>query len=141
MGPFLFLVKFNFFNPFSNKKIPISFPIFFFMTRVKRGRGARRRRKKVLSLVKGSIGSSSLLFLISKQNIIKAIRQSYSGRREKKRKYRSFWIVRLNAIVRFYSLKYSSFLSYLRVNKYLVNRKILAQLAVLDPSVILSLIL
>jgi len=103
------------------------------MTRVKRGSVARRRRKKVLLITSGAIGSNSYLFRIAQQHAIKAIRYSYRGRRERKRFYRSLWLVRLNARLQVYGWNYSSFSSYLRQKNCLLNRKILAQIILYDP--------
>ena len=103
------------------------------MVRVKRGLVARRRRKKIFLIVKGVIGSNSHLFRIAQQHTIKAIRYSYRGRQERKRFYRSLWLVRLNARVQVHGWNYSSFLSYLHQKKYLLNRKTLAQMVVYDP--------
>jgi large subunit ribosomal protein L20 len=103
------------------------------MTRTKRGRVARKYRKKVLALAKGAIGSNFRLFRIAKQHTIKAIVYAYRGSRERKRQNRSCWLIRLNAEVRLYNWKYSSFFYYLRKKKCLLNRKVLAQLAIYDP--------
>jgi large subunit ribosomal protein L20 len=104
------------------------------MTRVKRGAVARRRRKKKNLAAAGAIGSNSNLFRIAQQHVIKAMRYSYRGRKERKRLYRSLWLVRLNSRVRVYGWNYSSFCSYLRQKKCLLNRKILAQLSIYDPA-------
>jgi large subunit ribosomal protein L20 len=103
------------------------------MTRVKRGAIARKRRKKILSVARGSIGSNSRLFRIAQQHVMKAARYSYCGRRNRKRSYRSLWTVRLNARVQIHGWNYSSFLSYLRQKKCLLNRKMLAQVCIYDP--------
>ena len=103
------------------------------MTRVKRGSTARKRRKKVISIVNSAIGSNSRLFRIAQQHTIKAIRYSYRSRREKKRCYQYLWLVRLNVRVKIYGWNYSSFFSYLRQKKYLLNRKTLAQIIIYDP--------
>jgi large subunit ribosomal protein L20 len=103
------------------------------MTRVKRGSVARKRRKKILLITSGAIGSNSRLFRIAQQHSMKAIRYSYRGRRDRKRLYRSLWLVRLNARLQIYGWNYSSFFSYLRQKKCLLNRKILAQIIFYDP--------
>jgi large subunit ribosomal protein L20 len=100
---------------------------------VKRGFVARRRRKKVLSLAKGAIGSNSQLFRIAQQHSIKSLLYRYRGRRERKRYFRLRWIVRLNARIRVYGKNYSLFISHLREKKCLLNRKILTQLFFFDP--------
>jgi large subunit ribosomal protein L20 len=84
-------------------------------------------------IAKGSIGSNSNLFRIVQQHVIKSIRYSYRGRRERKRLFRSLWLVRLNARVNIHGWSYSAFFSYLRQKKCLLNRKTLAQIVIYDP--------
>jgi large subunit ribosomal protein L20 len=103
------------------------------MTRVKRGSVSRQRRKNVLILAKGAIGSNSTLFRISQQHTIRSLRYACSCRRKRKRQYRSLWVVRLNAAVQLYGWNYSRFCYAIRRNKCLLNRKMLAQLAIFDP--------
>ena len=102
------------------------------MVRVKRGNVARKRRKKILQLAKGYRGAHSRLFRIANQQVMKALRYSYVGRKRRKREFRSLWIVRINAAVRETGLSYSSFISKLKKSEIGLNRKMLAQLAVLD---------
>ena len=111
------------------------------MTRVKCGKPARARRKRVLYLIKGSIGCCSRLFRMSKQNRIKAIRQAYFSRLQKKRRKRTLWTVRLNAAARIYGWIYSGFISTIRKKKFLRNRKILSYLVILDPLAFQSLLI
>lgn len=102
------------------------------MVRVKRGNVARKRRKKILKLAKGFRGSHSKLFRTANQQVMKALVYSYKGRKQKKRLFRRLWIVRINAAVRQHGLTYSKFISGLKKNNIFLNRKMLAQLAVLD---------
>nr|YP_009312905.1 Ribosomal protein L20 [Helminthora furcellata]SCW21159.1 Ribosomal protein L20 [Helminthora furcellata]SCW24019.1 Ribosomal protein L20 [Helminthora furcellata] len=104
------------------------------MTRVKRGNVARKRRKKILKLAKGYRGAHSGLFRTSKQQVMKALRYSYIGRKNKKREFRRLWICRINAAARLNSLTYSTFMYKLKKANIGLNRKMLAQMAVLDPS-------
>nr|QCI08583.1 ribosomal protein L20 [Spermothamnion repens] len=110
------------------------------MTRVKRGSVARKRRKKILKLAKGFRGSHSKLFRTAKQQVLKALKYSYIGRKNKKRYFRRLWIVRINAAVRLYDLSYSKFISYLKYNKIALNRKMLSQIAIFDESAFNSII-
>nr|QCI07036.1 ribosomal protein L20 [Haraldiophyllum bonnemaisonii] len=103
------------------------------MTRVKRGNVARKRRKKILRLAKGFRGSHSKLFRTAKQQVLKSLKYSYIGRKNKKRYYRRLWIVRINASIRSYNITYSQFLYYLKKFKIALNRKMLAQLSIIDP--------
>lgn len=102
------------------------------MTRVKRGNIARKRRKKVLKLTEGFRGSSSLLFRTANQQKMKALRYSYRDRNERKREFRSLWIIRMNAAVRSHGVSYSDFIHNLKKSKIFLNRKMLAQLAIRD---------
>lgn len=104
------------------------------MTRIKRGNIARKRRKKILKLAKGFRGSQSKLFRTAKQQVLKALKYSYIGRKHKKRTYRRLWIVRINAATRLYNLSYSEFIYLLKKKNIAMNRKILSQLALIDES-------
>nr|YP_009314542.1 Ribosomal protein L20 [Liagoropsis maxima]SCW22796.1 Ribosomal protein L20 [Liagoropsis maxima] len=104
------------------------------MTRVKRGNVARKRRKKILKLARGYRGAHSGLFRTSKQQVLKALRYSYIGRKNKKRDFRSLWICRINAATRSNNLQYSTFVHLLKSKKVGLNRKMLAQMAILDPT-------
>ena len=103
------------------------------MTRIKRGNVARKRRKKILKLAKGFKGSHSCLFRTAKQQVLKSLRYSYIDRKRKKREYRRLWIIRINAAIRSYGITYSEFVNLTKKLSIGLNRKILAQLSVLDP--------
>ncbi len=111
------------------------------MTRVKRGTVSRKRHKKVLNLTKGFRGAASLLFRTANQQNMKALRYSYANRRKKKRNFRRLWIARLNAAIRAYGLNYSEFLFALKNSKIVLNRKVLAQLAICDPDTFLKFVM
>ncbi|AFZ00599.1 50S ribosomal protein L20 [Calothrix sp. PCC 6303] len=104
------------------------------MTRVKRGNVARKRRKKILKLAKGFRGSHSTLFRTANQQVMKALRSSYRDRKKKKRDFRRLWIARINAAARLHGLSYSKLIGNLKKVNVNLNRKMLAQLAVLDPA-------
>ncbi len=104
------------------------------MTRVKRGNVARKRRKKILKLAKGFRGSHSKLFRVANQQVMKALRSAYRDRRNRKRDFRRLWIARINAAVRAQGLSYSQFIGNLKKANVQLNRKVLAQMAVLDPA-------
>nr|YP_010985973.1 ribosomal protein L20 [Grateloupia asiatica]WOL36891.1 ribosomal protein L20 [Grateloupia asiatica] len=110
------------------------------MTRVKRGNVACKRRKKILKLAKGFKGSHSTLFRTAKQQVLKALRYSYVGRKNKKRDYRRLWITRINAAVHSYGINYSQFIYDLKNTQIALNRKMLAQLAVIDKLAFESII-
>jgi large subunit ribosomal protein L20 len=102
------------------------------MVRVKRGNVARKRRNKILRIASGFRGAHSKLFRLANEQVMKALRYSYVGRKRKKREFRSLWIVRINAAARDNGLTYSSLISLLKNANVGLNRKMLAQLAVLD---------
>lgn len=77
------------------------------MVRIKRGNVARKRRKKILSLASGYRGAHSILFRIANQQVMKALRYSYIGRKQKKRMFRKIWISRINAASRLNGTSYS----------------------------------
>lgn len=104
------------------------------MTRVKRGNVARNRRKKILKLAKGFRGSHSKLFRTANQQVMKALRNSYRDRKRRKRDFRRLWITRINAAARQHGISYSQLIGKLKKANIQLNRKMLAQLAILDAA-------
>lgn len=102
------------------------------MIRVKRGNVARKRRKKILSIASGYRGAHSVLFRVANQQVMKALRYSYVGRKQKKRIFRKIWISRINAASRFNGISYSQLIHKFKKSKIDLNRKMLSQVAVLD---------
>ena len=102
------------------------------MVRIKRGNVARKRRKKIFSVAKGFRGAHSKLFRIANEQVMKALRYGYIGRKRKKRDFRRLWITRINAASRMHGTNYSSLISKLKVSQFSINRKMLAQMAVND---------
>lgn len=102
--------------------------------RVKRGFKARRRRQKVLKLAKGFRGGRSKLFRTAADAVDKALMYAYRDRKARKRDFRSLWIARINAAARMNSLSYSKFIHGLKMANVALDRKVLAELAVSDPS-------
>lgn len=103
-----------------------------FMTRVKRGSVARKRRKNMLTLTSGFRGTHSKLFRTANQQGMKALASSHRDGGERKRNIRRLWIIRLNAAARDNGISYNKLIQYLYQNKIFLNRKILAQIAILD---------
>ncbi|MDJ1178514.1 50S ribosomal protein L20 [Roseofilum sp. BLCC_M91] len=103
------------------------------MPRVKRGNVARKRRKKILKLAKGFRGSHSKLFRTANQQVMKALRNAYRDRRKRKRDFRRLWIVRVNAAARQNGVSYSKLMGNLKKAHIEINRKMLAEMAILDP--------
>ena len=104
------------------------------MVRVKRGNVARKRRKKILSLASGYRGAHSILFRIANQQVIKALRYSYIGRKQKKRIFRKIWINRINAASRLNGMSYNQLINKFKKSNIDLNRKMLSQIAILDAS-------
>jgi large subunit ribosomal protein L20 len=104
------------------------------MARVKRGFKARRRRNKVLKLAKGYRGARSKLFRSATEAVDRALNYAYRDRRVRKRDFRALWIARINAASRDNGLSYSRLIHGLKQAQIDIDRKILAQLAVTDPT-------
>ena len=104
------------------------------MARVKRGVEARRKHKKVLDKAKGYYGARSRTFKTAKQAVTKSGQYAYRDRRQRKRQFRSLWIVRINAAARQYDLSYSRMIDGLKKAEVEVDRKVLADLAVYDQA-------
>jgi large subunit ribosomal protein L20 len=102
--------------------------------RVKRGFKARKRRKKVLKLAKGYRGGRSKLFRTATDAVDKALMYAYRDRRVRKRDFRKLWIARINAATRMHNLSYSKFIHGLKLAGVELDRKVLAELAISDPS-------
>ncbi len=103
------------------------------MARVKRGNVARKRRNKILRLARGFRGSNGSLFRTANQRVMKALCNAYRDRRRRKRDFRRLWISRINAAARMNGVNYSSFIGGLKKAEIRLNRKMLAQLAIVDP--------
>jgi large subunit ribosomal protein L20 len=104
------------------------------MPRVKRGTKRRQRRKKILRLAKGFYGAKGRLHRIAKLAVEKSLLSAYRDRRRRKRDFRRLWITRINAAARGHELSYSALMSGLRKANVALDRKILAELAVADPT-------
>ena len=104
------------------------------MPRVKRGVTARARHKKIIDLAKGYRGRRGNVYRIAKQAVMKAGQYAYRDRRNKKRDFRSLWIVRINAAVRELNMSYSVFIAGLKRAAIDIDRKVLADLAVCDKA-------
>ena len=110
------------------------------MVRVKRGNVARKRRKKILQLAKGYRGAHSRLFRVANQQVMKALRYSYMGRKQKKRTFRKLWITRINAAAKLNGLSYSKVIHNFKKSNIDLNRKMLSQIAILDSQTFNKLI-
>ena len=102
--------------------------------RIKRGYKARRRRNKVLKLAKGFRGGRSKLFRTASDSVDKALTYAYRDRKARKRDFRKLWITRINAAARMNDLSYSKLIHGLKLANIDIDRKVLAGLAISDPS-------
>ena len=109
------------------------------MARVKRGVQARRRHKKILKQAKGYYHARRKVFRVAKQAVTKALQYAYIGRKQRKRQFRSLWIVRINAAARMYGMSYSRFMNGLLKAGIALDRKVLADIAVHDAAAFTTL--
>ncbi len=93
---------------------------------------SRRKRKKILKEAKGYFGRRKNVYTVAKNAVEKALTYAYRDRRNKKRSFRSLWILRINAAARQNGLSYSELVHKLKVNKIDINRKVLADMAMND---------
>ena len=103
------------------------------MPRAKRGNKRLERRKKILKLARGYRGTKSKLYRSAKESVERGLNFAYTGRKLKKRDFRSLWIVRIGAAARLNGLNYSQFMHGLKVAGIELDRKVLADLAVHQP--------
>ncbi|HEX8634617.1 MAG TPA: 50S ribosomal protein L20 [Pyrinomonadaceae bacterium] len=104
------------------------------MPRAKRGNKRTERRKKILKLAKGYRGTKSKLFRQASESVDRALNFAYTGRKLKKRDFRSLWIVRIGAAARLNDMNYSQFMHGLKVAGIELDRKVLADLAANSPA-------
>ena len=103
------------------------------MPRAKRGNKRLERRKKILKLAKGYRGTKSKLYRSAKESVERGLNFAYTGRKLKKRDFRSLWIVRIGAAARVNGLNYSQFMHGLKIAGIELDRKVLADLAANQP--------
>src|SRR3954464_2127036 len=104
------------------------------MPRAKRGNKRLERRKKILKLAKGYRGTKSKLYRSAKESVERGLNFAYTGRKLKKRDFRSLWIVRIGAAARLNGLNYSQFMHGLKVAGIELDRKVLADIAANDAA-------
>ena len=110
------------------------------MARVKRAKNSRKNHKKVLKLAKGYYGGKSKLFKTANESVIRALRNAYVGRKNKKRDFRSLWIARINAAARMNDMSYSKFMNGIKLAGIDMNRKMLSEIAINDPKAFANLV-
>ena len=104
------------------------------MARVKNGAVTKARRKKVLKQAKGYFGSKHRLFKTAKEQVMHSYVYAYRDRKQNKRNFRKLWIARINAAARMNGLTYSQLINGLKKANVVINRKMLAELAVNDSA-------
>ena len=104
------------------------------MPRVKRGVPGAKRRKRILKRAKGYFGGRSKLHGVAVEAVEKADKYAYRDRRQRKREFRGLWIARINAAARQNGISYSRLMAGLKAAQIEIDRKVLAQLALEDPT-------
>lgn len=110
------------------------------MPRVKRGTKRNDRRKKILKRASGYFLTKSKLYQAAQEAVERGLKFAYSGRKQKKRQYRSLWIVRINAAAKINGISYSQLINGLKKAGVELDRKILADLAVNDEQAFAGLV-
>ncbi len=104
------------------------------MSRVTRGFKARRRRNKVLKMARGYVGGRHRLFRTATEAVDRALAYAYRDRKVRKRDFRRLWIARINAAARINGMSYSRLIGGLKKADIELDRKILSNMAIMDPS-------
>ena len=110
------------------------------MARVKRSLNSKKKHKKVLKLAKGYYGAKSKLYRPANEAVMRALRSSYAGRKQRKRDFRKLWITRINAACRENDISYSKFINGLNIAGVTINRKMLSEVAIADSKAFAKLV-
>lgn len=110
------------------------------MARVKRAMTGVKKRRKIVKLAKGYFGMKKKNYRIARQAVMKSMKYSYIGRRQRRRDFRSLWITRINAAARINGMSYSRMINGLKKANVDINRKMLADMAVNDMPAFASLV-
>jgi large subunit ribosomal protein L20 len=110
------------------------------MARIKRSISAKKKRRTTLERAKGYYGMKSRSYKNAKQQVMKSMQYQYRDRRTKKRNFRRLWITRINAAARLNGLSYSRFMDGLKKAGVELDRKVLADIAVTDPTAFSALV-
>ena len=109
------------------------------MARVKGAMMTRKRRNKILKMAKGYWGAKSKHFKMANEQVMKSLSYAYTGRRLKKRDFRSLWITRISAACKLNGMNYSTFMNGLKKAGISLNRKMLSEIAIHDTAAFTSL--
>ena len=101
---------------------------------------SRARRKRILKQAKGYFGRRKNVYTVAKNAVEKAMVYAYRDRKQKKRNFRSLWIMRINAGARQHGISYSKFMGQLKANNIELNRKVLADLAMNHPEAFAAIV-
>ena len=104
------------------------------MARVKSAIITRKKHKKIMKQAKGYYGAKHYRFRMAKQAVMKSGMYAYVGRKDKKSNFRKLWIARINAAARMNGLTYSKLIAGLKKANVTINRKMLAEIALTDPT-------
>ena len=104
------------------------------MARIKGAVNAHKKRRKVLKLAKGFFGAKSRQYRAASEQVARSLRYAYEGRKLRKRDFRRLWITRINAAARMNDMSYSVLMNGLKKHNIVINRKMLADIAVNDPA-------
>jgi large subunit ribosomal protein L20 len=104
------------------------------MARARKGAASRRQRKRILKAAEGYFGGRHRQLRSAKETVMRAMRYATRDRKQRRRNFRALWITRVNAAVRERGLTYSRFIEGLRKAQVVIDRKILAEIAVSDPA-------
>ena len=110
------------------------------MARIKRAVNAQKKRRKIMKLAKGFWGAKSKQYRAASEQVARSLRYAFTGRKLRKRDFRSLWITRINAAARLNGMSYSTFINGLKKQNIPVNRKMLADLAVNDAAAFAKLV-
>ena len=110
------------------------------MARVKTAIITRKKHNKILKRAKGYYGAKHYRFRMAKQQVMKSGNYAFTGRKDKKSNFRKLWIARINAAARMNGLTYSTLIAGLKKANVVINRKMLAEMAVTDPKAFSDLV-
>jgi large subunit ribosomal protein L20 len=110
------------------------------MSRVKRGTTTKRRHKRILKQTKGYWGQRSNILKRAKETLRRALAYAYVGRKLKKRDMRKLFITRINGALTDFGVSYSLFINQLKKKDIQLNRKMLSQLSIFEPTVFAKIV-
>ena len=110
------------------------------MARVKGALNTRKKHKKVLKLAKGFRGSESKQYRTANQAVMRSMQNAYIGRKRRKRDFRRLWIARISAAAKLNGMNYSTFMNGLKKSGIEMNRKMLSEIAIADPTAFAELV-